>query len=170
MTFYIKMVAPVIYYPGQSYEPKKKYVEDPVVWYPEDEIPRLKEKYSNRLEDENGWYVLGFEAKYESFAMKPKFKRLKVPEKCRDCKSCESALTGVPYCHMRFILPEKDLYTNVVYECGIEDIDKRPDWCPIVKANKELDAMPFENRANLDKFVTGLSVLFKADDIWEEEE
>lgn len=167
MTFYIKMVAPVIYYPGQSYEPKKKYVEDPVVWYPEDEIPRLKEKYSSRLEDENGWYVLGFEAKYEPYAVEPRFKKLKVPEKCGKCQSCNAAITGSPYCRMEVassVNPQMDISSVYV------NIDSRPVWCPIIKINNELDEMPIEKRSNIDNLITGLTSLLGGEDLWEEEE
>lgn len=40
MKLYVKMIAPVIYSSG-----KKKYIEDPIHWYPEEMEDELWEKY-----------------------------------------------------------------------------------------------------------------------------
>ena len=162
MTLYQRMIAPILYYPGQSFEPKKKYIESPVKWYPEDMQEELKKKYKDL---NNYWDIVSFEERYEPYAEKPKFKRLKVPKTCKDCKSCNIAVTGSPYCHMEAISSnnsQMDISTIYV------DINSRPVWCPIIKTNKELDAMPIESRANIDKIITGLSSLNGSDDLWEE--
>ena len=61
---YQRLIAPVIYYPGHLYEPKKKYIENPVVWYPEEMEHELKVKYQNL---NTNWDILGFEEKYEVY-------------------------------------------------------------------------------------------------------
>ena len=64
MKIYQKLIAPVIYYPGQSYEPKKKYIEDPIVWYPEEMKHDLQFKYQDL---NTNWNILGFDERYELF-------------------------------------------------------------------------------------------------------
>ena len=61
---YQRFIAPILYYPGQSYEPKKKYIENPVVWYPEEMEHELKVKYQDL---NTYWDTLGFEEKYEVY-------------------------------------------------------------------------------------------------------
>lgn len=167
MKLYQKLICPVLYYPGQSYEPKKKYLEDPVVWYPEDMHEELWEKYKHL---NTTFDNVRFEYKYEPYAEKPKFKRLKVPDRCSECASCDAAITGSAYCHMESILPKNNTQTNNVIECFIKDVEKRPDWCPIIKTNKELDAMPIESRTRLNNLIIELSTLFGTAEMWEDYE
>lgn len=169
MKLYQKLICPILYYPGQSYEPKKKYLEDPVVWYPEDMHEELLEKYKHLNTTFNN---VSFEYKYEPYVEKPKFKKLKVPEKCDDCQSCSSSITAdYAYCRMESITQNstKDPgMTQIVNTGCITDINKRPEWCPIIKINRELDLMPIDRRAHLDMLITGLSELFGSADQWED--
>lgn len=168
MKLYQKLICPVLYYPGQSYAPKKKYLEDPVVWYPEDMHEELWEKYKHL---NTTFDNVRFEYKYEPYAEKPKFKKLKVPARCKDCQSCVSAITGSAYCRMGTITQNdniKDPGMTQTVNAYITDITKRPEWCPIIKTNKELDIMPIDRRVHMDMLITGLSELFGSADQWED--
>ena len=97
-------------------------------------LSNLEKKYESY--DEEPFSELIFEEKFEPYAVEPKFKKLKVPEKCGECKSCNAAPTGLPYCHMKAI-SSVNLQTHI---SSIDvNIDSRPDWCPIIKINDELD-------------------------------
>lgn len=144
MTLYRKYIRPMHCYPGQHYEPLKEPVENEEKWYPEEERDKLEEKYGYL--NEGSFSDLVFDEKYEPYAIEPKFKKLKVSEKCGECKLCDSAITGAAY---------------------YVDVNLRPIWCPIVKANEELDRMSIEKRSNLDKFVTGFTSLWGGEDLWD---
>lgn len=62
MKLYIRMVRPMLSYPGQRYEPKYKNIESELVWYPEEDIPRIREKYKHL---ENTFEQVVFDVKYE---------------------------------------------------------------------------------------------------------
>lgn len=47
MKLYVRMVRPVLSYPSPHYEPKYEELEPDGIWYHEDDIPRLKEKYKH---------------------------------------------------------------------------------------------------------------------------
>ena len=163
MKLYQKLIRPMHSYPGPDYSPRIMPIEKEVKWYPEEERECLEKKYASY--NEGSFSDLIFEEKFEPYAIEPKFKKLKVPEKCGECKSCNIAITGSPYCYMEAISPNNSqMDISSIYV----DINSRPVWCPIIKTNKELDAMPIENRANIDKIITGLSSLNGSDDLWEE--
>lgn len=93
-----------------------------------------------------------------------------VPDKCKDCKSVgkyPDPLGGKFYCHMKTVNPnnvQQDISTCYV------DPETRPEWCPMEKMNKDLDAMDSEKRGQFDKVAEGLSVLFGAASAWKKEE
>ena len=162
MTLYRKLIRPMHCYPGQHYEPLTEPVEKEVKWYPEEEREYLEKKYASY--NEGSFSDLVFEEKYEPYAIEPRFKKLKVPEKCGECKSCNAAVTGSPYCHMEAISSDNpQMNISTVYV----DLDSRPVWCPIIKMNNELDEMPIEKRSNIDNLITGLSSVFGGEDLWE---
>lgn len=100
----------------------------------------------------------------EQDAVEPKFKKLKVPEKCGECRSCNTAITGSSYCRTETAsLVNSQMDISSIYV----NVDSRPVWCPIIKANNELDRMPFEKRAELEKLITGLSPWIGGEDLWE---
>ncbi len=128
-------------YPGQHYEPLAEPVEKEEKWYPEEEREQLEKKYASY--NEGSFSDLTFEEKYEPYAEEPKFKKLKVPEKCGECKSCNAAITGSPYCRMEAassVNSQMDISSIYV------NIDSRPVWCPIIKVNDELDRMSFKKK------------------------
>lgn len=162
MKLYRKLIRPMHCYPGQSYEPKTESVEKEEKWYPEEEREHLEEKYGYL--NEGHFSDLVFEEKYEPYAIEPKFKKLKAPEKCGKCRSCNVAITGSPYCRMEAassVNSQMDISSIYV------NIDSIPVWCPIVKINDELDRMSFEKRAELEKLITGLSTWLGGEDLWE---
>lgn len=155
MTLYRKLIRPIHCYPGRNYEPLTEPVEKEEKWYPEEERKRLEKEYGY-LNDAH-FSDLVFEEKYEPYAVEPQFKKLKVPEKCKECKSCQVAINGSLYCTMGVVSsdnPQMNISTICV------DPDLRPIWCPIIKMNNELDEMPIEKRSNIDKLITGLTSLF----------
>lgn len=64
MKLYIRMVRPMLSYPGQRYEPKYKNIESELVWYPEEDMPRIREKYKHL---ENTFEHVVFEERYTLF-------------------------------------------------------------------------------------------------------
>ena len=162
MRLYRKLIRPMHSYPGQSYEPLTEPIEKEVKWYPEEERERLEKKYASY--NEGSFSDLVFEVKYEPYAEEPKFKKLKVPEKCGECQSCNAPITGSPYCRMEAAsLANSEMDISSVYV----DINSRPVWCPIIKMNNELDEMPIDKRADLDKLITGLSSLWGGENLWD---
>lgn len=162
MTLYRKLIRPMHSYPGPDYSPRVMPIEPEVKWYPEEERECLEKKYASY--NEGSYSDLIFEEKYEPYAVEPQFKKMKVPEKCKECKSCQAAITGSPYCNMAAISsdnPQMNISTIYV------DPDSRPIWCPIIKMNNELDEMPIEKRSNIDKLMTGLTSLFGGEDLWD---
>ena len=100
----------------------------------------------------------------EQEAIEPKFRKLKVPEKCGECRSCNTAITLSPYCRMEAassVNSQMDISSIYV------NIDSRPVWCPIIKVNDALDRMPFEKRAEIEKLITELSPWLGGEDLWE---
>lgn len=163
MKLYQKLIRPMHRYPeGPDYSPRVMPIETEVKWYPEEERECLEKKYASY--NEGSFSDLVFEEKYEPYAVEPKFKKLKVPEKCGKCQNCSVAITGAPYCRME-VIPSVNSQTDIssIYV----NIDSRPVWCPIIKANDELDRMPFEKRAEFEKLITGLSSLFGGEVLWE---
>lgn len=160
MTLYQKMICPM-YRLGPDYGPHIMPVEKEVKWYPEEEREYLKKKYASY--DEEPFSELIFEERYEPYAAEPKFKKLKVPEKCGECKSCSVAHTGLLYCHMEVV---SSFNSQMDISSIHVNIDSRPDWCPIIKINDELDKMPFEERAKFEKLIIGLSSCFGGEDLW----
>lgn len=149
-------------FPRQNGSPRTVPIEAEVKWYPEEERERLENKYASC----NGGVFsnLVFEEKFEPYAVDPQFKKLKVPEKCGKCRSCNAAITGSPYCRMEaasLVNSQMDISTIYV------DVNSRPTWCPMIKMSNELDRMPFEQRAKFEKFRTVLSSLFGEEDLWE---
>ena len=61
MKLYRKLIKPVLYCPGQSYEPKKKDLENPVVWYPEEEHDAIWERFKHL---NNTFNTVGFDTQY----------------------------------------------------------------------------------------------------------
>ena len=61
MKLYRKLIKPVLYYPGQSYEPKKKNLENPVVWYPEEERDAIWERFKHL---NNTFETVGLDEEY----------------------------------------------------------------------------------------------------------
>jgi hypothetical protein len=131
-------------------------------WYPEEEREYLEKKYASY--DKEPFSELIFEEKFELYAVEPKFKKLKVPEKCGECKSCNAAPTGLPYCRMKAV---SSVNSQMDISSIDVNIDSRPAWCPIIKINDELDRMPFEKRAKFEKLITGLSSCFGGEDLWD---
>lgn len=162
MRLYRKLICPMHCYPGQSYEPKTEPVEKEEKWYPEEERECLEKKYGYL--NEGNFSDLVFEEKYELYAVEPKFKKLKVPEKCGKCQSCNAEITGSPYCRME---AASSVNSQMDISSIFVDIDSRPVWCPIIKVNDELDRMSFEKRAELEKLITGLSPWLGGEDLWE---
>ena len=157
MKLYARMIAPVIYYPDKNYVAQKKYIEDPVHWYPEEMEQELRDKY----EREKEWANFDFDVMYVEYAKEPKFKKLKVPEKCADCKSCSSEITGIPYCGLEcFSSKNQQTDISTIYV----NANTRPSWCPIIKLNESLDRMPIEQRSNFDAIITGFSSLWGTGD------
>lgn len=164
MKLYRRLIKPVLYYPGQSYEPKKKNLEDPAVWYPEEEQDALAERFK---EFANEWNILGFDEEYVEY-IEDRCPQLKVPECCKECKSCAAMPPDIAYCHMASIQPntmQQDIVSSY-----IKDPDKRPEWCPIVKMNGELKTMDAEKRNEFVKIITGLCALFGSSSSLEWEE
>ena len=162
MKLYQKLIRPMHCYPGQHYEPLTEPVEKEEKWYPEEERECLEKKYASY--NEGSFSDLVFEEKFEPYAIEPKFKKLKVPKKCGECKSCNAEITGSPYCRIEAassVNSQMDISSIYV------NIDSRPVWCPIVKANEELDRMSIDKRADLDKLITGLSSLCGGGDLWD---
>ena len=62
MKLYQRLITPILYYPGQSYEPLKKYLEDK--WYPEEQEQEVLEKYRYL---EGSFYTLSVESKYVEY-------------------------------------------------------------------------------------------------------
>lgn len=162
MKLYRKVIRPMHCYPGQSYEPKTEPIEKEVKWYPEEERERLEKKYASY--NEGSFSDLIFEEKYEPYAVELKFKKLKVPEKCGECRSCNVTITGSPYCRMEAVSSvDSQMDISSIYV----NVDSRPVWCPIIKTNDELDRMPLKTRAEFEKLITGLSSWFGGEDLWE---
>lgn len=161
MKLYRKLIKPVLYYPGQSYEPKKKDLEDPAVWYPEEEHDALLERFK---ELSVGLDIVGFDEQYAEYVCEPsaptEFMTLQSPKCCKDCKSSSLTMTGNWYCHMAAIQPEN---ADDVSPARIEDMNKKPDWCPIDKTNAALEEMPPEKREKADMIMKGLSAFFGSD-------
>lgn len=80
MKLYRKLIRPMHSYPGPDYSPRVMPIEKEVKWYPEEERECLEKKYASY--NEGSFSNLVFEEKYEPYAIEPKFKKLKVPEKC----------------------------------------------------------------------------------------
>lgn len=164
MTLYRKYIRPMHSYPGQYYEPKTEPIEKEEKWYPEEERECLEKKYA--FYNEGSFSDLIFEEKFEPYAVEPQFKKLKVPEKCGECRSCNAAITGSPYCRIEAASPiNQQADVSSIYV----DIDSIPVWCPIIKTNNELDRMPFEERAKLEKLIAELSPWLGEEDLWEED-
>ena len=168
MKLYRKLIKPVLYYLGLDYEPKKRDLEDPVVWYPEEENDAILERFKNL---NNTFNTVGFDTQYIMY--EPEEKKhfsYSVPDKCKDCKSiCEypSPFGDKFYCHMNSIQSnnsQQDISTCYV------DPETRPKWCPMEKMNKELEIMDPEKREQFDKVAEGLSVIFGAASVWKKEE
>lgn len=162
MKLYRKLIRPMHCYPDQSYEPKTEPVEKEEKWYPEEERECLEQTYGYL--NEGHFSDLVFEEKYEPYAIEPKFKKLKIPEKCGECRSCSAVITRSPYCRMEAASPfnsKTDISSIYV------NIDSRPIWCPIIKMNDELDRMPFEKRSKIEKLITELSPWLGGEDLWE---
>ena len=149
-------------YPGPDYSPRTIPIEKEVKWYPEEEREYLEKKYASY--NKGSFSNLIFEEKFEPYAIEPKFKKLRVPEKCGECKSCNAAITGSPYCRMEAASP---VYSQMDISTIYVDVGSRPIWCPINKVNDELDRMPFEKRAELEKLITVLSPWFGGEDLWD---
>lgn len=160
MKLYVKMIAPIFCYSGKDNETKKNYIEDPVQWYPEEMEQELREKYNLPTG------FLGFDVQYEPWFEKPKFRKMKVPEKCGKCNSCGSLVGGgESYCHMAIVSSENpEIDISSVYV----NTDSRPIWCPIVKMNKDLERMPVDKRLQVENLIVAMASMFNAGDIWEE--
>ena len=93
--------------------------------------------------------------------------KLKQPEKCKNCTSCNTHLTtGNSYCGMATAEnPEMNITT--IY---IKDLNSRPDWCPIIKINKTLEEMPQEKRDQFNVLAKGLAALFGCEQGFEKDE
>ena len=137
-------------------------IEKEVKWYPEEEREYLEKKYASY--NEGSYSDLIFEEKYEPYAIEPKFKKVKVPEKCGECHSCNTTISGSPYCRMEAASP---VNSQMNISSTYVDINSRPVWCPIVKVNDELDRMPLEKRAKIEKLIVGLSLWFGGEDLWD---
>ena len=162
MKLYRKLIRPMHSYPGPDYSPRVMPIEKEVKWYPEEEREQLENKYASY--NEGSFSDLIFEEKFEPYAVEPQFKKLKVPEKCGKCQSCNAAITGSPYCRMEAassVNSQMDISSIYV------NIDSRPIWCPIIKMNNELDEMPIEKRSNINDLITGLTSLFGGEDLWD---
>lgn len=165
MMLYKKYIRPMHSYPGPDYSPRVMPIEEEAQWYPEEERERLEEKYASY--NEGSFSDLIFEEKFEPYAVEPQFKKLKVPEKCGECRSCNASITGSPYCRIEAtspINPQADISSIYV------NIDSRPVWCPIIKTNDELNRMPFEERTKLEKLIAELSPWLGGEDLWEKED
>ncbi|MDT3386705.1 MAG: hypothetical protein LIR46_02925 [Bacteroidota bacterium] len=161
MKLYQKLIRPM-YKLGPDYNTNIMPIEKEVKWYPEEECECLKKKYASY--DEEPFSELIFLEKFEPYAVEPKFKKLKVPEKCGECKSCSAAANGLPYCHMESV---SSINSQMDISSIYVNIDSRPVWCPIIKMNDELDKMPIEKRAKFEKFIIGLSSCFGGEDLWD---
>ena len=162
MKLYRKLIRPMHSYPGPDYSPRVMPIEKEVKWYPEEEREQLENKYASY--NEGSFSDLIFEEKFEPYAVEPQFKKLKVPEKCGKCQSCNAAITGSPYCRMEAassVNSQMDISSIYV------NIDSRPIWCPIIKMNNELDEMPIEKRSYIDNLITGITLLFGGEELWE---
>ena len=162
MTLYRKYIRPMHSYPGPDYSPRVIPIETEVKWYPEEERKQLENKYASY--NEGSFNDLIFEEKYEPYAVEPQFKKLKVPVNCKECKSCQAAITGSSYCNMAAVSSD-NLQTSI--STIFVDPDSRPVWCPIIKMNNELDEMPIEKRSIFDNLITGLTSLFGGGELWE---
>ena len=78
MTLYRKLIRPMHCYPGHNYEPLTEPIEKEEKWYPEEERERLEKEYGY-LNDAH-FSDLVFDEKYEPYAIKPRFKKLKIGE------------------------------------------------------------------------------------------
>lgn len=170
MKLYRRLIKPVLYYPGQSCEPKKRNLEDPAVWYPEEEQDALLERFKDL---NNTFNTVGFDEQYIEYASYNEMKNhfsYNVPDKCKDCKCVgeySGPLGGKFYCHLKSVdlnNIQQDISTFYV------DPETRPEWCPMEKMNKDLDAMDPEKREQFDKIAEGLSLLFGAASAWKKEE
>ena len=162
MKLYRKLIRPMHSYPGPDYSPRTLPIEAEVKCYPEEEREYLEKKYASY--NEGSLNDLIFEEKFEPYAVEPQFKKLKVPEKCGKCRSCNAAITGSPYCRMESassVNSQMDISSIYV------NIDSRPVWCPIIKMNDELDRMSFEKRSYIDNLITGITLLFGGEELWE---
>ena len=92
---------------------------------------------------------------------------LSVPEKCADCKSCQTMdlLTAqIAYCNMKAIDPvnsQQDISTTY-----IEDVNTRLESCPIVKLNESIESLSPEKREQFNKIAAGMTAFFGADSVW----
>ena len=86
----------------------------------------------------------------------PIWSKLKVPDCCGECESM-FGYQDCYVCHMPTSDPLKQM-------CDVKSFrvepDKRPDWCPIVTLNNDMDALPPEKREKVDAAIKGLSALF----------
>lgn len=161
MMLYRKLICPMRSYLDPDYRTRIKPIEKEVKWYPEEERECLEKKYASY--NEGSFNDLIFEEKFEPYAIEPKLKKLKVPEKCGECKSCNVAITGSTYCRMgaaSSVNSQMDISSIYV------NIDSRPVWCPIIKMNDELDRIPIEKRMEFEKLLTGLSSWLGGEDLW----
>lgn len=169
MKLYRKLIKPVLYYYDQDdCKTKKKDLENPVVWHPEEQTDAVLE----RFEDLNGSFeTVGLDEEY--IVYEPEEKKhfsYSVPDKCKDCKSIgeyQGPFGGKFYCHMNSIQPDNS--QQDISTCYV-DPETRPKWCPMEKMNKELEIMDPEKREQFDKVAEGLSVIFGAESIWKKEE
>lgn len=61
MNLYVRMVRPVLSYPDAHYMPRYEELEPNGIWFSEDDIPRLREKYKHL---ENTFECILFVEKY----------------------------------------------------------------------------------------------------------
>ena len=74
------------------------------------------------------------------------------------------SITGSPYCRIEAassVNSQMDISSIYV------NVDSRPIWCPIDKANKEIDEMSIEKRYALDKLIAKFSSLWGGEDLWD---
>ena len=89
----------------------------------------------------------------EAIEEKKHFK-MDVPDKCKNCTSCYILPTATFYCGMA-----GNDRTNII-SIGIEDTNKRPDWCPVQKLNESLEKMNEEERDKFDKLAESMAAIF----------
>ena len=106
------------------------------------------------LSKEDAEYILEILKKYEK---QNEPVRLKEPNCCRECKSIEQLNGSTYYCHMIAILPpdeQQDIASKYL------NPDERPEWCPISKTNRQIEAMEPKEQEKVCTLIKGLSVMF----------